>query len=109
MLAGMAAKSPDEILAEAVESARNVKFGRGVVSKTSYVAALVVGVWIVVAWQWGGDPIADGGLLIAGAAAILALAVSDYRVTGELAADAYVALVVVGHKPVAAVRIGNEN
>lgn len=62
----MATKGPDEILATALESSRNVKFGRGVVSKTSYVAALVIVVWIAVAWRWSGDLSSDLGLLIAG-------------------------------------------
>jgi hypothetical protein len=62
----MTAKSPDEILASAVESSRNIKFGRGVVSKTSYVAAFVVAVWLAVAWNWQGELSENIGRLIAG-------------------------------------------
>ena len=40
-------------------------------SKTSYVAALVVGVWLMVAWRWSESLIADAGLLIAGSIATL--------------------------------------
>jgi len=60
------ARSPDEILASAVESSRNVKFGRGVVSKTSYVAALCLAVWLAIAWKWNDSVIQDVGLLIIG-------------------------------------------
>jgi hypothetical protein len=60
------AQSPDEILATAVESSRNVKFGRGVVSKTTYVAALAVAVWLVIAWRWSDNMTANGGLILAG-------------------------------------------
>jgi hypothetical protein len=63
----MPERSPDEILATAVESSRNIKFGRGVVSKTSYVAALAMAVWGVVAWRWSENLIADVGLLVIGA------------------------------------------
>ena len=65
----MAHEGPDAILAKAVESSQNVKFGKGVVSKTTYVAALVIATWIVIAWRWSADLMADGGLLIAGLAA----------------------------------------
>lgn len=61
--------SPDEILASALESSRKVKFGRGVVSKTSYVAALVVGAWITIAFRIGENIYSNGGLLLAGIAA----------------------------------------
>jgi len=62
----MADRSPDEILASAIESSRNIKFGRGVVSKTSYVAALVVAVWLMIAWRWTDNIAADTGLMVAG-------------------------------------------
>lgn len=65
----MAEKSPDDVIASALESSRNIKFGRGVVSKTSYVAALVIAVWLMIAWRWSDNMIANLGLLIAGAAA----------------------------------------
>lgn len=62
----MVTRSPDEILASAIESSRNVKFGRGVVSKTSYVAAFVVAVWFAIVWKWSDNLVADGGLLAIG-------------------------------------------
>lgn len=58
--------NPDDILASAIESSRNVKFGRGVVSKTSYVAALVGAVWITIAFRLGENLYANLGLLLAG-------------------------------------------
>ena len=58
--------SPDDILASAIESSRKVKFGRGVVSKTSYVAALVVAVWITIAFRLGDSVYSNSGLLMAG-------------------------------------------
>jgi hypothetical protein len=58
--------NPDEILASALESSRAVKFGRGVVSKTSYVAASVVVAWIGIALRIGDNIYTNGGLLVAG-------------------------------------------
>ena len=63
---GMSQKGPDEILASAVESSRNVKFGRGVVSKTSYVASFVVAVWLAIALRWGDNMTSNVGLMIVG-------------------------------------------
>lgn len=64
----MSEKSPDQILANALESSRTVKLGRGVVSKTGYVAALVIAVWFAIAWRWSGNWPADAGLLFLGMA-----------------------------------------
>lgn len=59
-------EGPDEILMKAVDSARNVKFGRGVVSKTSFVAALVPALWLTIALRLTGSLVADGALMTAG-------------------------------------------
>ena len=80
----MKAKSPDEILASAVESSRNIKFGRGVVSKTSYVAALPLAVWLAVAWRWVGAVTDNLGMLIAGSVATI-FAVWYIRATHKFA------------------------
>ncbi len=62
----MSDRGPDEVLAGVVQSARNIKFGRGVVSKTSYVAALVVAAWGVIVFRLGDNLITNGALLLAG-------------------------------------------
>lgn len=51
---------------KAVESSRNVKLGRGVISKTSFVAALVPAVWIAIALRLTGNLYADLALLLPG-------------------------------------------
>jgi hypothetical protein len=53
---------PSSIVQKVEEAARNVRLGRGVVSKTSYVAAAVVVVWGVVVWRLGGDSLANAFL-----------------------------------------------
>lgn len=65
----MVLASPDEILAQVAESSRNVKLGKGVVSKTSYVAAFAVLVWAIIVWRWSDNLTTDAGLLLAGLAA----------------------------------------
>jgi hypothetical protein len=59
----MADRSPDESLTAALESSRNIKLGRGVVSKTSYVAALALAVWGFIAWRLGDDQTTNAMLL----------------------------------------------
>ncbi|MDR3428783.1 hypothetical protein [Silvimonas sp.] len=63
----MPERSPEEILATIAESARNVKFGRGIVSKTGYVAGGIVAVWLTITLRLGPDLQADAVLMIAGA------------------------------------------
>lgn len=53
-------------ISRALESARSVRLGKGVVSKTSYIAAFVVGIWLFVAWKWSDDLMMNGGLMLAG-------------------------------------------
>jgi hypothetical protein len=57
---------PSEVVEGILSSGRNVRFGRGVVSKTSYVAAIIAIAWIVLLWRWTDNLKADAGLLIAG-------------------------------------------
>lgn len=54
------------IIGKALESARNVRLGRGVVSKTSYIAAVPLIVWAFVVWRWSESVLMDGGLLVIG-------------------------------------------
>lgn len=62
---------PSALVEKVLEAGRNVRFGKGVVSKTSYIAAFVVAVWGIVAWKWSESLIMDAGLLIAGVAATI--------------------------------------
>lgn len=57
---------PSALVEKVLEAGRNVRFGKGVVSKTSYIAAFVVAVWGIVAWKWSESLIMDAGLLVAG-------------------------------------------
>jgi hypothetical protein len=43
-----------------------VRLGRGVVSKTSYVAAGLLAVWVLVLWKWSDSAVMDVGLLFVG-------------------------------------------
>lgn len=62
----MAQGNPDDIVAAALQSSRNIKFGRGVVSKTTVVAVGVVAVWGAIAWRLGENITLNATLLIAG-------------------------------------------
>ena len=50
---------------------RGIKFGRGVVGKTSYAAAALIGVWAIIAFRLSESLVLDGALLFAGALATL--------------------------------------
>ena len=65
----MGDEDPMATLGKALEAGRNVRLGRGVVSKTSYVAAGLVVVWALVLWKWSANAIMDGGLLFVGCVA----------------------------------------
>jgi hypothetical protein len=67
----MGNEDPSESLRKVLESARNVRLGRGVVSKTSYVAVLPLSVWGVVAWRWSDNAVLDIGLLAIGMCATI--------------------------------------
>lgn len=80
----MSSKSPDELLASAIESSRSVKFGKGIVSKTSVVAGIAMMVLLAVAWRWNGTLSENLGLLVVASAA-LAFAVWYIRSTQSFA------------------------
>lgn len=67
----MSSSDPSAVVEKVLESARNVRFGRGVVSKTSYIAAFVVALWGVIAWRWSESLMMNAGLLIIGLVATL--------------------------------------
>ena len=48
-----------------MQAGRNIKFGRGVVSKTTYVAAIVAGAWAVAVFRMGENIMANAAMLIA--------------------------------------------
>lgn len=62
---------PMVTLNRAIESARNVRLGRGVVSKTSYIAAVPLVVWAFAVWRWSDNLLMDGGLLLIGVIATI--------------------------------------
>ena len=66
----MPASDPVETLTKALESARNIRLGKGVTSKTSYIAALPLVVLGMVAWRWSEDIVMNTGLLFIALAAI---------------------------------------
>lgn len=66
----MPASDPVETLTKALESARNIRLGKGVTSKTSYIAALPLVVLGMVAWRWSEDIAMNAGLLFIALAAI---------------------------------------
>ena len=67
----MGDEDPMDTISKVLESARNVRFGRGVVSKTSYVAAGLLVVWAMVLWKWSDSALMDGGLLLIGCLATI--------------------------------------
>ena len=62
----MPSADPEATVERILDSGRNIRFGKGVVAKTSYVAAATAAVWGIIAWRWSGDFSQNGGLLIAG-------------------------------------------
>lgn len=62
----MLQEPPSVAVERILDSGRNIRFGRGTVAKTSYVAACIVLVWGVIVWRWSPDLVSDTGLLIAG-------------------------------------------
>ncbi len=67
MSEGIPPADPEELLRRAVEAGRNIKFGRGVVGKTSYAVIALIGMWVVVVWRLGSDPVMNCFLLASGA------------------------------------------
>jgi len=63
----MADTDPSVTVEKVLETSRNVRLGRGVVSKTSYIAAVLIVMWGMIVWRWTPDLTANGGLLLIGA------------------------------------------
>ncbi len=80
----MAASDPSAIVDKVIESSRNVRLGRGVVSKTSYVAAAVVAVWGIVAWRLS-DSLVENAFLLGAAIVVTGFAVWFIRGTQSFA------------------------
>lgn len=62
----MAERDPSEVVEGILSSGRNIRLGRGVVSKTSYVAGIVALVWGAIVWRWSENLTADAGLVLVG-------------------------------------------
>jgi len=60
---------PAELTRRLAESFRQVKFGSGVVGKTSHAMLAVVGVWAIVVWRLSEYIVRDAALL--GAAGVV--------------------------------------
>jgi hypothetical protein len=61
-----ATEDPAVTVERILDSGRNVRFGKGVVAKTSYIAALTVAVWGIIAWRWSADLPSNMGMVLAG-------------------------------------------
>lgn len=75
----MADKDPATVVEGILSSGRNIRLGRGVVSKTSYVAGLTAIVWAGIVWRWSADLTMNAGLLIVG---LLLTAFSVWFISG---------------------------
>lgn len=62
----MTIDDPTESLKKVLESARNVRLGRGVVAKTGHVALANIVVWVFVVFRWSDNLIMDAGLMLCG-------------------------------------------
>ena len=62
----MPSEDPSDTVNGILASGRNIRLGRGVVAKTSYIAAITVLVWGMVAWKWSENLVMDAGLLMLG-------------------------------------------
>jgi hypothetical protein len=56
---------PVEMARRLAESFRQVRFGPGVVGKTSYVLLALIGVWALVIWRLSSDVVLDAALMLA--------------------------------------------
>ena len=65
----MTTEDPSATVERILDSGRNIRFGKGVVAKTTYVAALAVAVWGIIAWRWSGDLQSNIGMVVAGTVA----------------------------------------
>jgi glucose-6-phosphate-specific signal transduction histidine kinase len=64
----MSDTDPSITVEKVLETSRNVRLGRGVVSKTSYIAAALIIMWGMIVWRWTADLTANAGLFLIGAA-----------------------------------------
>jgi hypothetical protein len=65
----MTTNDPMLDLRNILESGKSIKFGRGVIGKTSHIAMANLGVWSVIVFRWGDNLVVDGGLMAIGLAA----------------------------------------
>jgi hypothetical protein len=59
-------EDPETLLRKALERGQSVKFGRGVVGKTSYAAVATIGLWIAIVFRLSTNPWLNLGLVTAG-------------------------------------------
>jgi hypothetical protein len=57
---------PIEVLKKIAESHRQIRFGRGVVGRTSYATIAILGIWAVVVARLSENLLLDGALLLGG-------------------------------------------
>jgi hypothetical protein len=62
----MPIEDPTDTLKKVLESARNVRLGRGVVAKTGHVALANILVWAIIAFRLSDNLIVDAALLLIG-------------------------------------------
>jgi hypothetical protein len=65
----MTTNDPMAQLRNVLESGKSIKFGRGVIGKTSHIAMTNLGVWGIVVLRWNENLLVDAGLLVTGLAA----------------------------------------
>jgi hypothetical protein len=64
-------EQPELTVERILDSGKNIRFGKGVVAKTSYIAGLTLAVWGIVAWRWSENMTSNLGLGLVGAIATL--------------------------------------
>ena len=57
---------PNKLVARAIEAGRNIRFGRGVGGRTAHAMIALIGVWAMVVWKLGPDPLTDAAAIGAG-------------------------------------------
>jgi len=67
----MAEDEASKTVEKVLQSAREVRLGKGVVGKTGHIVIGTLAVWGGVVWRLGENPVANGTLLIAGMIATL--------------------------------------
>jgi hypothetical protein len=77
---------PDDLLRRAVEAGRNIKFGRGVVGKTSYAVMALIPLWVAIILRLSANMGLNAVLMAAGIIAS-ALIVWWVRATQRFAAE----------------------